>query len=177
MSAVARFKLHIWNVKREKVFAAAVKATEEDLECTGLPPKWQTDWTSAYITDSGFDLYALKTGEGELVALGAYEVREGNLGVHIVYMESQAESNPTLAETPKYRGVGRALVAYGIKLSVDAGFNGDVTLDAKTPELARHYERDFGAVRLPARESGAAPRYLICDEAAQSIFTAYLEEE
>lgn len=123
------------------------------------------------------DLYALKTGEGELVALGAYEVREGNLGVHIVYMESQAENDPTLAETPKDRGVGRALVAYGIKLSVDAGFNGDVTLDAKTPELARHYERDFGAVRLPARESGAAPRYLICDEAAQSIFTAYLEEE
>ena len=52
----------------------------------------------------------------------------------------------------------------------------DVTLDAKTPELARHYEKDFGAVRLPSRESSAAPRYLICDEAAQMIFTDYLEE-
>lgn len=68
------------------------------------------------------------------------------------------------------------MIAYGIKLSVDAGFNGDVTLDAKTPELARHYERDFGAVRLPERDRGTAPRYLICDEAAQMIFTDYLEE-
>ena len=155
---MARFRLYIWSTGKAKVFVTAAKATQQDLKATSVEPQWQTDWTSAYITDSGFDLYALKTGEGELVALGAYEVREGNLGVHIVYMESQAESNPTLAETPKYRGVGRALVAYGIKLSVDAGFNGDVTLDAKTPELARHYERDFGAVRLPARESGALSR-------------------
>lgn len=79
--------------------------------------------------------------------------------------------------TPKYRGIGRALVAYGIKLSVDAGFNGDVTLDAKTPELAQHYEQDFGAVRLPGRGAGVTPRYLICDEAAQRIFTDYLEED
>lgn len=69
-----------------------------------------------------------------------------------------------------------ALIAYGIKLSVEAGFNGDVTLDAKTPELARHYERDFGALLIPGRERGAAPRYLICDEAARDIFVSYLEE-
>ena len=29
------------------------------------------------------------------------------------------------------------MVAYGIKLSVEARFNGDVTLDAKTSEFAR----------------------------------------
>lgn len=91
-------------------------------------------------------------------------------------MESQAQSNPTLCERPKYRGIGRALIAYGIKLSVDAGFNGDVTLDAKTSELARHYEQDFGALLIPGRERGAAPRYLICDEAARDIFVSYLEE-
>ena len=91
-------------------------------------------------------------------------------------MEGQAESNPTITETPKYMGIGRALVAYGIKLSVDAGFNGDVTLDAKTPELAQHYERDFKAVRVPGHNRSEAPRYLICDEAAQEIFTDFLEE-
>ena len=35
------------------------------------------------------------------------------------------------------------MVAYGIKLSVEARFNGDVTLDAKTSEFARHYEREL----------------------------------
>ena len=110
------------------------------------------------------------------MALGAYEISEDVVTVHIVYMESQAQSNPTLCKRPKYHGIGRALIAYGIKLSVDAGFNGDVTLDAKTPELARHYERDFGALLIPGRERGAAPRYLICDEAARDIFVSYLEE-
>ena len=151
------------------------KASKRDLEAT-IAASWQTDWTSDYITTNRFDLYSLKTLEGELVALGAYEVREENLAVHIIYMESLPESNPTCSAVPKYRGVGRAMVAYGIKLSVDAGVNGDVTLDAKTPELARHYERDFGAFRVPGRERDAAPRYLFCGEAAQIIFTDYFEE-
>ena len=58
----------------------------------------------------------------------------------------------------------------------DAGFNGDVTLDTKTPELARHYERDLGALLIPGHERDMAPRYLICDEAARGIFVSYLEE-
>ena len=173
---MARFVLHIWDTDRAKVLVFISKADKRDLEATIAAP-WQTDWTSEYITTDRFDLYALKTMKGELVALGAYEVREENLAVHIIYMESDPESNPTRTAVPKYRGVGRAMVAYGIKLSVDAGFNGDVTLDAKTPELARHYERDFGAFRIPGRNRDAAPRYLICDEAAQTIFTDYLEED
>lgn len=153
------------------------KASAQDLGVTATDPKRRSDWASDYITKSGFDLYAFHTSEGELVALGAYELGENSVVVHIVYMESQAESNRTLVSLPKYLGIGRALVAFGIKLSVDAGHNGDVTLDAKTPELAVHYERDFGAVRLPGRSSAAAPRYLICDEAAMDIFTGYLEED
>ena len=134
------------------------------------------NWNSEYITQSGFDIYALKTQAGELIALGAYEISEDVVAVHIVYTESQAESNPALFEHLKYHGIGRALIAYGIKLSVDAGFNGDVTLGAKTPELARHYERDFGALPIPGRRNGGAPRYLICDEAARDIFVSYLGE-
>ena len=173
---MASFSLHIWNRDQTRVSVVMSKASRQDLEVTGSAV-WQTDWTSDYIATDRFALYALKTEAGELVALAAYEVREENLAVHIVYMESQPESNLTQAPVPKYRGVGRALVAYGIKLSVDAGFNGDVTLDAKPPELARHYERDFGAFRIPGRNRDAAPRYLICDEAAQTIFTDYLEED
>ena len=176
MRYLARFLLHIWKSGLNRIPVKAVKADRTDLEITKAAPRWQTDWTTDYITASGFDLYALKTSEGELVALGAYEIRESNMALHIVYMESQAESNLVLTDTPKYRGIGRALVAWGIKLSVDAGFNGDVTLDAKTSELARHYEQDFGAIQVPGRVPGAAPRYLICDEAAQLIFTDYLEE-
>ena len=161
---MAWFRLYIWSTNRTKIYVTMSKATVQDLERTKAFPQWQTDWTSEYITGSGADLYALKTREGELTALGAYEVRERTMGV------------PTKTKTPKYWGIGRALIAWGIKLSVDAGFNGDVTLDAKTSELAKHYEADFGAIPVPGPRAGAAPRYLICDEAAQLIFTDYLEE-
>lgn len=51
------------------------------------------------------------------------------------------------------------MIAYGIMLSIDNGFTGDVVLEAKTTQLAQHYERDFDAVPLPAFHS-TAPRYL-----------------
>lgn len=50
------------------------------------------------------------------MALGTYEISEDVVTVHIVYMERQAQSNPTLCERPKYHGIGRVLIAYGIFL-------------------------------------------------------------
>jgi len=171
-----QFRPFVYDATNQQVPIVIEPMTQQDAATTTREPRWQTDWTSEYISKGKFEIYGLKTQVGELVALGAYEISEDMVTVHIVYMESQAQSNPTLCGRPKYRGIGRALIAYGIKLSVDAGFNGDVTLDAKTPELARHYERDFGALLIPGRKRGAAPRYLICDEAARDIFVSYLEE-
>lgn len=171
-----QFRLFVYDSLNQRVPVSTEPMTPEDAAETTREPRWQTDWTSEYISKSKCDIYSLKTNSNELVALGAYEISEDVVTVHIVYMESQAQSNPTLCASPKYHGIGRALIAYGIKLSVDAGFNGDVTLDAKTPELARHYEQDFGALLIPGRGKGSAPRYLICDEAARDIFVSYLEE-
>ena len=134
---------------------------------------WQTPWNSEYLTDERLCRFSAKAGN-ELIALGAYELLESALVVHIVYMEAHPESNPVLDDgNPKYIGIGRMMIAYGIKLSIDNGFAGDVILEAKTTSLAKHYEEDFGAVRLPVFQS-SAPRYLIADEAAKRIFLAYL---
>ena len=144
--------------------------TPQDAALTDREPLWQTSWASEYLAD---EKYAARVGD-ELIALAAYEVLPTALVVHIVYMEAQPESNPTLdGETPKYRGIGRLLIAYGIKLSIDSGLTGDVVLEAKTTSLAKHYEEDFGAVLLPTFQS-SAPRYLIADEAAKRIFFTYL---
>lgn len=147
--------------------------TQQDAELTNGQPLWQTSWTSEFLLDERFQRYAARAGD-ELIALGAYEILENALVVHIVYLEAQPESNPTLDEgQPKYTGIGRLMIAYGIKLSIDNGLAGDVVLEAKTTALAKHYERDFGAVRLPTFQS-SAPRYLIADEAAKRIFFTYL---
>lgn len=154
-------------------------ATKAELKITTQDPTWRTDWTSDYIRESNALLYAQKTEDGTLVGLAAYEILENLITVSILYMESEPGSGPDVSrENRTYRNIGRAFIAFGIKLSIDHGFNGDVTFFAKTPELAEHYERDFGAIRVPGRsQTNAAPRYLICDDVAQSLFEMYLEEE
>ncbi len=160
------------NDKRVDVSIAPMESA--DALRTESSPKWQTAWTSKYLASEAFEKYAVKV-EDELIALGAYEIQENALIAHIVYMEAEPGSNPTIVgEKRKYRGIDRLLIAFGIKLSVDNGFGGDVVLEAKTTRLAEHYAKDFGAVKLPSLSS-AAPRFIIADEAAKRIFFSYLE--
>ena len=167
------FKPFVFDRQKEPVSVIIEPMTPADAEATNSPPYWQTSWTSDYLTDERFEKYVAKAGN-EIIALGAYEALDDALIVHIIYMEAQPESNPTMdGGDPKYTGIGRLMVAYGIKLSIDYGFTGDVVLEAKTTALAKHYERDFGAVRLPVFGS-TVPRYLIADEAAKRIFFTYL---
>ena len=168
-----RFRSFVFDQGHQQIPVSIVPMTQADAELTNLPPMWQTSWTSEYLSAERFEKYAAKVGD-ELIALGAYEILNNSLVVHIVYMEAQPESNPNLdGGKPKYTGIGRLMIAYGIKLSIDNGFAGDVVLEAKTTELARHYEKDFGAVPLPIFDT-SAPRYLIADEAAKRIFFTYL---
>ena len=147
---------------------------QSDARITGKKPVWQTDWTSDYLQDPRFEKYALKTVSGELVALAAYETLENDVMVHLTYIESPPDSNPTIVgHSQKYEGIGRVLIAYGIKLSIDHGCGGTVTFEAKVPELAEHYVRDFGACPLPS--FGGAPRYELSGESAMNIFITYLK--
>ena len=169
----AQFRPFVLDRIDQQIPVSIVPMVQADAELTNLLPVWQTSWTSEYLTEERFEKYAAKEGD-ELIALGAHEILNGSLVVHIVYMEAQPESNPNLdGGTPRYKGIGRLMIAYGIKLSIDNGFAGDVVLEAKTTELARHYEKDFGAVPLPAF-GASSPRYLIADEAAKRIFFTYL---
>lgn len=168
-----RFQPFVYNKENQRIPVTIMPMTERDAEQTDECPLWQTSWSSEFLVDPRFEKYSAKVGD-ELIALAAYEILENALIVHLAYMEAQPESNPTMDEgNPKYKGIGRLMIAYGIKLSIDNGLTGDVVLEAKTTSLARHYEKDFGAILLPTFRS-SAPRYLIADEAAKRIFFIYL---
>jgi len=145
-----------------------------DAEQTRKSPLWQTDWTSDFIQDTDKLKYALKTADGELTALGAYSVQQDYVTVEIVYIESHPASNPTMTERKKYNGLGKAMIAFGIALSVNHGCEGCVTFEAKTTELARHYVEDFGAIALPTW--GGPPRFMIDGEAAIAVISDFLTE-
>ena len=119
----------------------------------------------------------MKTLSGELVALAAYQIAGKKAYVYILYIESAPHSNPTVKSKRKYTGIGAALIAFGIKFSIDNGCRGDVVFDAKTDELAAHYVRDFGAKPIPSAFSGGPKRFMLADEDAWALFSKYLSEE
>jgi hypothetical protein len=155
-----------------------VPASQADLAMTRGEPVWQTDWGSAYLSDAAVKKYAMKTPDGELIALGAYQITGRKAYVYILYAESAPHSNPTLVkENRKYYGIGAALIAFGIKFSIDNGCRGDVVFEAKTDELAKHYAEDFHAKRIPSVSSGGPKRFMLADEDAWALFSRYLSEE
>ncbi len=163
----------------ETVAVSVGSATPDDLAATNRDPKWQTDWTDEYLSDPDFDKYSVKTSDGELLALAAYQIVGRSAFVYIVYAESAPHSNPTQAARAKrkYSGIGRLLICYGIKYSIDHGCRGDVVFEAKTDELARHYEADFGAKRVASIPSGGPKRYMLADNDAWKLFSQYLVKE
>ncbi|MCR4771105.1 MAG: hypothetical protein K5855_02210 [Oscillospiraceae bacterium] len=153
------------------------KASLEDLAATKAEPVWQTDWTSAYLADPTVEKAAIKTPDGELIGMGAYQIRGRSAYVFILYAESAPHSNPTMRSRKerKYFGIGELLIAYGIKYSIDHGCRGDVVFEAKTDELARHYETDFHAKRIPSLNAGLK-RFMLADEEAWHLFSKFLKE-
>lgn len=157
---------------------SVVPASKKDLAATHGAPEWQTDWTSEYLSQPSVEKYAVKSGEGDLIALGAYQIRGRRAYVYILYAESAPHSNPTICgKRRRYYGIGELLIAYGIKYSIDHGCRGDVVFDAKTDELARHYEADFHAKRVSAPTPGGPKRYMLADEDAWRLFSKFLKEE
>ena len=147
-------------------------ATKEDLEVT--KSGWQTVWNTDFILDPQKEKYAAKTDDGEIIALGAYRVREGSVAVYIAYIESQPESNPTLTKDKKYQGIGKAMIAFGIQLSIDANCNGVIVFEAKTDDLEQQYVRDFGARPVASLYPDGPKTFMIADQAAKDIFSSYL---
>ena len=106
----------------------------------------------------------MKTDDGELVALAAYQISGRKAYVYILYAESAPANNPVLTRKAerKYCGIGAALIAFGIKFSIDNGCRGDVVFDAKTDELAKHYAEDFGARTYPQRSERRTETVYAC---------------
>ena len=68
-------------------------AESVDLNATCIEPVWQTDWTSKYLFAPDIDKYAVKSLDGELIALAAYQIRSNSAYVYILYGESAPHSN------------------------------------------------------------------------------------
>ena len=107
----------------------------------------------------------------------SYSIDESVLAVEIVYIESAAHSNANMlnhSEQKKYLGVAKALFAYAVQKSLEAGFGGVIILKAKTTKLMEYYIREFGA-----RPAGRYNPFqlIIWNDAAEAIISSFIEGE
>jgi len=150
------------------------KATGSDFIKT-VSEHWQTNWQSSFIQSDDLEKYALVIkSTNELVGLGAYRNMPEGVLVYVEYIESAPCSNPTLTKTKAYLGIGAALLAYGVQLSIDYGYGGTIFLKAKTSELREYYIKNFGALPFSRRDPFLL---LINGEASLALFSQYLKEE
>lgn len=155
----------------EKIPAIVEKATKQDLEET---KDWQTDWTTPFARQLPNQVALRRADDQELLGLMAYELDESCLAVEVIYMESARHSNANLLHIEgghkRYYGIAKALFAYAVQLSLDAGFDGVLMFKAKTSELLDYYRREFGACQVSAYDPF---RMVIWEDAAERIISEF----
>ena len=155
----------------EKVPAVVKAATEQDLAATR---DWQTSWETAFACGLPNKVALQRTDDSELLGLMSYELDEKGLVVEVIYMESARHSNANLLHAEgrhkRYYGIAKALFAYAVQVSLDAGFDGVLVFKAKTSDLLDYYAREFGARRAGAYDPF---RMIIWEDAAERIIAEF----
>ena len=104
---------------------------------------WRFDWKLELAETNG-QVYKLVTQKEPDVIQGLVSFEK--YPDHI-YMRLIENAPANVGKGKKYVGVSNTLIAYGCKLSQDAGFGGVVAFKAKT-ELIEHYQNKLGATRI-----------------------------
>ena len=161
-------------VSKEKIPATVKPATEQDFRIT---KDWQTKWTTPYANQLPNKVALHREDDDELLGLMSYELDEKGLAVEIIYMESARHSNANLLRAEnkkkKYTGVGKALFAYAVQISLKAGFDGVLVFKAKTSELLEYYMQEFGARQVAVYDPF---RLVIWEDAAETIISDFTVE-
>lgn len=158
-------------VSEGKIPTVVETATEQDLAATW---NWQTSWKTSFAAQLPNKVALCRTDNGELLGLMSYDLDEKSLAVEIIYMESARHSNANLLHAEgghkRYYGIAKALFAYAVQISLDAGFDGVLVFKAKTSDLLDYYAREFGARRAAAYDPF---RMIIWEDAAEQIIAEF----
>lgn len=158
---------------RENIPVIVKAATEQDMAVTR---DWQPDWTTPYASQLPNKVALHRSDDDELLGLMSYEMDEDGLAVEIIYLENASHSNANLLhaekKAKKYIGIAKALFAYAVQLSLNAGYDGVLIFKAKTSELLAYYTEAFGARQVASYDPF---RLVIWEDAAADIIADYLE--
>lgn len=164
--------LYVWDAASGNKIPTVVRsATKQDLVATRT---WQTRWETPFAAQLPNKVALCRADDCELLGLMSYDLDEKSLAVEIIYMESARHSNANLLHAEggkkRYYGIAKALFAYAVQVSLDAGFDGILVFKAKTSDLLDYYAREFGARRVAAYDPF---RMIIWEDAAEKIIEEF----
>lgn len=164
--------LFVWDaVSGMKVPAFVDAATEKDFTSTS---SWQTSWLTPFAVQLPNKVALRRADNNELLGLMSYEVDERSLVVEIIYIESARHSNANLlcaeGEQKRYIGIAKALFAYAVQASLDAGCDGVLVFKAKNSDLLDYYMREFGARQVGSYDPF---RLVVWEDAAEEIIAEF----
>lgn len=155
----------------ERVPAVVKAVTEQDLAST---KDWQTSWTTSFALQLPNKVALHRDDDGELLGLMSYKLDESSLAVEIIYVESARHSNANFLHAEgghkRYYGIAKALFAYAVRMSLEAGFDGILVFKAKTSELLEYYKRELGARQVASYDPF---RMVIWEDAAERIIAEF----
>lgn len=156
-----------------RIPAVMKTATESDFAQTS---DWQTNWQSKYTSQLPNKVALHRKDTNELLGLMSYELDESALAVEIIYLGSAYHSNANLlhihGQKKRYLGIAKALFAYAIQISQEAGFDGVLMFKAKTSDLLEYYIQKFGARQVASYDPF---RLVIWEDAAANILSDFTE--
>lgn len=161
-------------ISNERIPADVEKATEQDFAAT---QNWQTSWNSTYAQTLPNKVALHRKDNDELLGLMSYELDDRGLAVEILYMESARHSNANLVHAEgghkKYLGIAKAMFAYAVQISLDAGFDGVLVFKAKTSDLLDYYMKEYGARQVGSYNPF---RLVIWEDAAERLIAEFRKE-
>ena len=154
-------------ISNERIPADVEMATEQDFAAT---QNWQTSWNSTYAQTLPNKVALHRKDNDELLGLMSYELDDRGLAVEILYMESARHSNANLVHAEgghkKYLGIAKAMFAYAVQISLNAGFDGVLVFKAKTSDLLDYYMKEYGARQVGSYDPF---RLVIWEDAAERL--------
>jgi len=138
---------------------------EADLRGVTERAGWLFDW-KLELAKAKHQVYKLVTEkEPDVIqGLASFEMYQDHIHMNLI---ENAPAN--VGKGKKYIGVAGNLIAYGCKLSMDAGFNGAVGFESKTALI--DYYKSRGATHI----SGQKMAFL--DETAKSYIDKYFSQQ
>lgn len=161
-------------ISNERIPADVEMATEQDFAAT---QNWQTSWNSTYAQTLPNKVALHRKDNDELLGLMSYELDDRGLAVEILYMASARHSNANLVHAEgghkKYLGIAKAMFAYAVQISLDAGFDGVLVFKAKTSDLLDYYMKEYGARQVGSYDPF---RLVIWEDAAERLIAEFRKE-